>query len=104
VSEVLGQRLTQLEDYIAFGDYWFRKDLMPAVLIGHLHIAEAMIDLAGEAQPTNALVNEVEVPAAEPAARVFALNYALAHDPDGRFVNVGTPATPRWALRQGVTA
>ncbi len=103
IGDILGQRLSESAEYVAFGGLWFRKDLMPDVHIGHLNIAEALIDVAGEAQPTAALVKEVEIAQGEPAARGFALNYALAHDPDQRFTNVGSDAKPRWALRQGVT-
>ncbi len=104
VSEAIGQRLAKLPDYVSFGDYWFRRDLMPDVHVGYLNIAEALIDVAGEAQATGTLVKEVEVPDGPDAVRAFALNYALAHDPDQRFVNTGSPDAPRWALRQGVTA
>lgn len=104
ISEILGRRLAQMPEYVSFTDLWFRKDLLPDVHIGHLNIAEALIDVAGEAQPTSSLVKEVELSQGEPAARNFALNYALAHDPDQRFVNVGSDITPRWALREGVTA
>ena len=103
IGDILEQRLGETAEYTAFGDLWFRKDLMPDVHIGHLNIAEALIDVAGEAQPTATLVKEVEIAQGEPAARAFALNYALAHDPDQRFTDTGTDAKPRWALRQGVT-
>jgi hypothetical protein len=101
VVKVLVQRLAQTPEYVSFNELWFRKDLLPQVHIGHLNIAEAMIDLAGEAQTTPALVKEIELIDGELATRVFALNYALAHDPERRFVNSGTSATPRWTLRQG---
>lgn len=104
VRHILAERLGESPEYVSFDDLWFRKDLMPNVHIGHLNIAEALIDVAGDAQPTATLVKDVELSQGEPEARTFALNYALAHDPDDRFVNVGTPSAPRWALRQGVTA
>ncbi len=99
VSRVLAQRLVENPEYIVFGDLWFRRDLMLEAHIGHLNIAEALIDVAGEPQPTEALLADVELPPAAPAARAFALNYALAQDPEKRFVNVGTSAEPRWSLR-----
>ncbi len=104
VARVLAQRLAQSPDYVAFGDLWFRRDLLPDVNISHLIIAEAVIDVAGEAQSTSTLLKDVELSGAEPTIRAFALNVALAQDPERRFVNVGTPAAPRWALRQGVAA
>ena len=104
VARVLAQRLSQLSDYVAFGDLWFRRDLLPEVNISHLIIAEAVIDVAGEAQPTSTLLKDVELPGTDTAIRAFALNVALAQDAERRFVNVGTPAAPRWALRQGVAA
>ena len=104
VGRVLAQRLAQSPDYVAFGDLWFRRDLLPEVNPGHLIIAEAVIDVAGEAQPTGALLNDVELQGGDPVARAFALNVALAQDTERRFVNVGSPAAPHWALRQGGTA
>lgn len=104
VAKALAQRLAETSDYVSFGEFWSHKGLLPKVHIGHLNIAEAMIDVAGEAQTTSALVREVELTEGEPTARNFALNYALAHDTERRFVNVGTPAAPRWALRQGGAA
>ena len=104
VARVLAQRLAQSADYVAFGDLWFRRDLLPEVNISHLIIAEAVIDVAGEAQPTSTLLKDVELPGTDTAIRAFALNVALAQDAERRFVNVGTPAAPRWALRQGVAA
>ncbi|MFN8472902.1 MAG: hypothetical protein U0822_11985 [Anaerolineae bacterium] len=99
VSRVLAQKLVENPEYIVFGDQWFRRDLMLDVHVGHLNIAEALIDVAGEPQPTDALLADVELPPAAPAARAFALNYALAHDAEKRFINDGTAASPRWALR-----
>ncbi|MFN8496261.1 MAG: hypothetical protein U0641_00230 [Anaerolineae bacterium] len=99
VGRLLAQKLVENPEYIVFGDDWFRRDLMLDVHMGHLNIAEALIDVAGEPQPTDTLLADVELPPAAPAARAFALNYALAHDDDERFSNVGTADAPRWALR-----
>ncbi|MFN8484087.1 MAG: hypothetical protein U0768_13710 [Anaerolineae bacterium] len=99
VSRVLAQKLVENPEYIVFGDDWFRRDLMLDVHVGHLNIAEALIDVAGEPQPTETLLADVELPPAAPAARAFALNYALAHDDEERFINEGTADAPRWALR-----
>jgi hypothetical protein len=104
VARALSQRLAQLPDYVAFGDVWFRRDLLPEVNVSHLIIAEAVIDVAGEAQSTPALLKEVELTGDDPATRAFALNVALAHDAERRFVNAGSPSAPCWALRQGGSA
>lgn len=101
IREAVAEALEEQGDYVTFGDAWFRQDLMIAVNIGHLNIAEAIIDLAGEPQPTGALLPELDLPAGPAPARAFALNYALADDPEERFVNAGSPDAPRWALRRG---
>lgn len=101
IRQAVQAALEQQRDYLAFGDTWFRQDLMIDVNIGHLNIAEAIIDLSGEAQPTSALLPELDLPAGPPATRAFALNLALADDPEERFINVGAPNAPRWTLRRG---
>jgi hypothetical protein len=101
VVHVLRSVLDEHPEFISVGDQWFLADMLPEVHIGHLNIAEAVIDLAETSLPTEALLKQVDLPAEiPPAAQAFALNYALSRD--SRFVNVGDDHVPVWALvRQG---
>lgn len=93
----LWERLEASPDFVHFGDQWFLGGLMAEVHVGHLNIAEAMIDLAGAPLTSEALLEEVDLGEDIPlTARVFSLNYALARDE--RFVNVGSHSSPRWFL------
>lgn len=93
----LRRALEKHPDFVSLGDLWFLRDLIFEVHVGHLNIAEAIIDLAGAPQPTETLLKEMELPESVPlAAQVFAVNYALSQDE--RFVNVGTDRHPVWAL------
>lgn len=93
----LWERLEASPDFVHVGDQWFLGGLMAEVHIGHLNIAEAMIDLADAPLTSEALLEEVELDAEVPlTARVFSMNYALALD--DRFMNVGSQNSPRWFL------
>lgn len=84
-------------EFISIGDEWFLRDLIYEVHVGYLNIAEAIIDLADAPQPTDALIQQMELPESIPvAARGFAVNYALSQD--NRFENIGTESRPVWAL------
>jgi hypothetical protein len=93
----LWERLEASSDFVHFGDQWFLGGLMAEVHIGHLNIAEAMIDLADAPLTPEDLLREIEVSGDIPlTARVFSLNYAMVRDE--RFVNVGSQNSPRWFL------
>lgn len=93
----LWERLEGHPEFVHFGDQWFLDGLMVEVHIGHLNIAEAMIDVAASPLPSEALLEEVDLGEDIPlAARAFSLNYALARDK--RFVNRGSDSSPLWFL------
>jgi len=97
VARHLRQALEANPEFVSFGEDWFLKDLLPEVHIGHLNIAEAMIDIAGQPLSPVELLKDVELPesVAEPA-RVFALNLALSADK--RFVQVADDSRVQWSL------
>jgi hypothetical protein len=94
----LWERLEASPDFVHFGDQWFLGGLVSEIHVGHLNIAEAMIDLADAPLPSDVLLEEMELDEEiPPAARIFSLNYALAGDE--RFVNMGSESSPRWFLK-----
>lgn len=99
VRQKLEQALASSGDFVRFGDRWLPAALLVGYNEGHLNIADAMIDITGDAMPPGELLKELSDGAdVAPPIREFSLNYALSHD--SRFVNVGTDERPLWYLRR----
>lgn len=97
VREQLLEALSGNPEFVRYGDEWILKGLLPEIHVGHRNIAEAMIVVAGEALPTERLLEEIELPEDIPLeTRKLALNQALTED--ARFINVGAISEPLWAL------
>jgi len=79
---------------------WFPRSLLVDVNVGHLNLAEAVLDMAaGEPQPTANLLKDVELPeGADPKLAEFSLNLALQEDE--RFDEVGPAGEVLWCLRR----
>lgn len=100
IEERLEKRLESERDFIRLADRWFRRDLLVEVNVGHLNLAEAVLDVAnGGPLPTEALLGDVELPEEiSPQLRVFSLNYALQQDE--RFDEVGPAGEVLWYLNR----
>ncbi len=97
VEAKVEKALHEHPEFVSQGGLWFLRDVVAEIHVGYLNIAEAVIDIAGVPQPTDALLKEMELPQEIPLpAQVFAVNYALSQDE--RFVNIGTERHPVWAL------
>jgi hypothetical protein len=68
--------------------------------IGHLNLAEAILDMAGGGpHPTQALLEQIEIPAnVNPKLLEFSMDLALQED--GRFDEVGAAGQVLWFLRR----
>ena len=79
---------------------WFPRALLVDVNIGHLNLAEAVLDMSGgEPLPISALLKDVEMPAGvNPRLAEFSLNWALQEDE--RFDEVGPAGQVLWCLRR----
>src|SRR5919106_1387944 len=79
---------------------WFPRALLVDVNIGHLNLAEAVLDMSGgEPLPTSALLKDVALPdGVNPKLAEFSLNLALQED--GRFDEVGPAGEVLWCLRR----
>ncbi len=79
---------------------WFPRALLVDVNVGHLNLAEAVLDEAGgKPLPTNAMIEQVELPGnVNPKLIEFSLNYALQED--GRFDEVGPAGEVLWFLKR----
>ncbi len=97
VREALRQALHESPEFVPYNGQWFLRGLLAEVHVGHLNLAEAIIDVAGHPLTTEETLQQVELAAdVKPEARVFAMDLALQQD--GRFDNVGTATSPRWFL------
>jgi hypothetical protein len=87
-------------DLVRIAGRWFPRALLVDVNVGHLNLAEAVLDLAGgEPLPTSALIKDVSLPdGVNPKLAEFSLNLALQED--GRFDEVGPAGQVLWCLRR----
>lgn len=100
VGKAVERRLESEPQFTRLAGKWFIKDLLVDIHIGHLNLAEAVLDMAGGGPlPTEALLGDLELPEEiTPQLRIFSLNYALQKDE--RFDEVGPAGQVLWFLRR----
>lgn len=100
ISDELEARLVDEEDAVFMGGRWFLQSLLAEANVGHLNLAEAVLDLnEGGPLTTAVIMQEIEfAPELPEALRSFSLNMALSQDE--RFDNVGTAGQVQWYLRR----
>jgi hypothetical protein len=88
------------DDIVRIAGRWFPRALLVDVNVGHLNLAEAVLDMAGgEPLPTSALLKDVSLPeGVNPKLAEFSLNLALQED--DRFDEVGPAGQVLWCLRR----
>ncbi|HLF73382.1 MAG TPA: hypothetical protein VI524_03465 [Anaerolineales bacterium] len=88
------------EGLVRIAGRWFPRALLVDVNVGHLNLAEAVLDMAGgEPLPTSALLRDIALPdGVNPKLAEFSLNLALQED--GRFDEVGPAGEVLWCLRR----
>jgi hypothetical protein len=92
--------LSDDENIVRIAGRWFPRALLIDVNVGHLNLAEAVLDMSGgEPLPTSALLKDVSLPEGEnPKLAEFSLNLALQEDE--RFDEVGPAGEVLWCLRR----
>lgn len=88
------------DEIVRIAGRWFPRALLIDVNVGHLNLAEAVLDMAGgEPLPTAALLKDVALPdGVNPKLAEFSLNFALQEDE--RFDEVGPAGQVLWCLRR----
>lgn len=88
------------DELVRIAGRWFPRALLIDVNVGHLNLAEAVLDMAGgEPLPTSALLKDVALPEGiNPKLGEFSLNLALQED--ARFDEVGPAGEVLWCLRR----
>jgi hypothetical protein len=88
------------DELVKIAGRWFPRALLVDVNVGHLNLAEAVLDMAGgEPLATSALLKDVALPeGVNPKLAEFSLNFALQEDE--RFDEVGPAGQVLWCLRR----
>lgn len=96
----LAKALAAHPDFVELGTEWFVKSLMADINVGHLHLTEAVLEIAegGPLAADEILPNLDLDPGIDPGVQRFSLNYALLND--GRFDEVGGKGRVTWFLRR----
>lgn len=100
LEKKLEQAFAAEGEVVRIAGRWFPRALLIDVNVGHLNLAEAVLDMSGgEPLPTSALLKEVALPeGVNPKLAEFSLNYALQED--DRFDEVGPAGQVLWCLRR----
>jgi hypothetical protein len=98
VADVLRKRLAEHDDLVRLAGKWFPRSLLVEVNIGHLHLAEAVLDVNGGGPMTASEILEQIGMLDNVSERLaeFSLNYSLQQDE--RFDEVGPAGQVLWYL------
>ena len=96
----LEEDLVTNPDFVRIAGRWFPRTLLVDVNIGHLNLAEAVLDMAnGGPLSTAELTTQIELSSdVNPKLLEFSLDYAL--ESDGRFDEVGPSGKTLWYLHR----
>jgi hypothetical protein len=99
VEERLISALSNRNDFIAFGDKWFLRDLLLPISKGNRNIAEALIEIKSRPLTTAEFLPDLDLPT-EVSEEIQLLSLSCALDTDERFDNVGDSGREIWYLRR----
>ncbi len=101
-EELQGKLLTALEkdgSLVRVAGRWFPRSLLTDINVGHLNLAEAILEEAGgQPLPASTLLQQLGFGEAPTPVLEFSLNYALYSDE--RFDEVGPAGEVLWCLRR----
>ncbi len=100
ITQKLEEKLDENKDLVRIGAKWFAKSLLIEFNVGHLNLAEAVLDMHGGGPlAVNTLLEQIDIDTDDPEELVeFSLNYALQEDP--RFDEVGPSGVVQWFLNR----
>ncbi len=86
------------EDFVHIDDYWLLADMLAEVHVGHLNIAEALLEMQNRPMTPEELLPELDLQADDVSQpmQVISVNHALGSDE--RFDQVGSAGGPVWFL------
>lgn len=100
IIEQVDKALKKNKDLVQLAGTWFVRALMVETDIGHLHLAEAILDInEGGPLTTTQILEEIGgIGDAPQALQIFSLNYAM--NEDQRFDEVGPSGEVLWYLNR----
>ncbi len=100
VTKKIEAALAEREEFIKLTGVWFVHDLMPEISIGHLHLAEAILEMAdgGPLSPEEIIADLGMDDGVDPSVYAFALNYHMMRD--DRFDEVAPVGQVGWYLHR----
>ncbi|MCS6908751.1 MAG: hypothetical protein RML93_12840 [Anaerolineales bacterium] len=100
LSRRVEEGLREHADFVQIAGKWFPRALLVDINMGHLNLAEAVLDMAGGGPlPTAKILEQIELQSnVNPKLLEFSLNYALQED--DRFDEVGAAGEVLWFLRR----
>jgi hypothetical protein len=100
IIDEIEARLVDTDDAVYFGGRWFLRSLLADVNIGQMHLAEALLDMAGGGPlATSELLKDLDLPKNLPQPlKEFSLEVALSED--DRFDEVGPRGYIWWYLKR----
>lgn len=100
ISEQLSKKLESSPDLVRIAGKWFPRALLVDINVGHLNLAEAVLDMMGGGPlPTRALMEQIDLPEdVDSNLNEFSLNLALQEDK--RFDEVGPSGEVLWYLHR----
>jgi len=100
ITKKLEDKLDENPDLVRIGEEWFAKSLLIEFNVGHLNLAEAVLDMyEGGPLPVDSLLEQIDVETDDPDELLhFSMNYALQEDP--RFDEVGPSGVVQWFLNR----
>lgn len=100
IGQKLEARLSARGDIVRIFGSWFPRALLVDVNVGHLNLAEAVLDVNGGGPlPTESLLEHIDLPDdVNPQLKTFSVNYAMQEDE--RFDEVGPAGKVLWYLRR----
>ncbi len=100
IADVLEENLEASEEFVRIAGRWFPRALLIKINIGHLNLAEAVLDMEGGGPlPTRKLLENVDLPKnINKSLAEFSLDFALWRDE--RFDEVGPAGQILWFLKR----
>jgi hypothetical protein len=99
VDAKLVRVLREHQEFVSFGGEWILRDLLVPIELGHLNIAEALIEIKSMPLPPGDFVPDLDLPEEVPEEiKILSLNCALDADP--RFGNIGDLGRDMWYLQR----
>ncbi|MCB9007436.1 MAG: hypothetical protein H6656_08770 [Ardenticatenaceae bacterium] len=100
VKTAVAKELTERAEFVKVGHVWFVKQLMAEVNAGHLHLAEAVLEInSGGPLPTEEILPHLDMdPTLDTSVQHFSLNYYLMAD--SRFDEVAPKGEVAWFLQR----